>query len=92
MRDSRGRMSSVFWGGSGFGGDESLFRVCHALVQAAMFSGNGASLREMSETLGKSRGTVESRLKKIPANWLIKDVSARQHWYKFNVLVLRGQF
>lgn len=71
--------------------DDLLHRICYVLLQAAMFSSDGATIREIQDAVEKARGTVDNRISKIPSEWILKDTSPRQHRYKFNVLALRSQ-
>ena len=63
--------------------------ICFILIQAAMFSSDGATAKELQNVTKKSRNTIDDRLLKIPSEWLQKDLSRKPYRYKFNVLALR---
>ena len=69
--------------------DELLKGIYYILLQASLFSGEGATVEQIMETTEKSRNTIETRLAKMPKEHLIKVTAVRPYRYKLNVLTLR---
>ena len=72
------------------GNDDKLLNdICYILLQASLFSGDGATVEQIMDVTKKSRNTVETRLAKMPKEHLRKITATRPYKYKFNVLTLR---
>lgn len=72
------------------GNDDKLLNdIYYILLQASLFSGDGATVEQIMETTKKSRNTIETRLAQMPKEHLIKITSTRPYKYKFNVMTLR---
>lgn len=69
--------------------DELLRCIYYILLQASLFSGEGATVEQIMATTEKSRNTIEARLAKMPKEHLIKVTAVRPYKYKLNVLTLR---
>lgn len=69
--------------------DELLNDIYYILLQASLFSGEGATVEQIMETTKKSRNTIETRLTQMPKGHLIKVKATRPYKYKLNVLTLR---
>ncbi|MGL5207439.1 MAG: Fic family protein, partial [Acidaminococcaceae bacterium] len=70
-------------------GDKLLNDIYYILLQASLFSGDGATVEQIMDTAKKSRNTIEARLAQMPDGHLIKITDARPYRYKFNVLTLK---
>ncbi len=64
---------------------QELYEV---LLQAALFSGTGATMTDLTKTLRKSRVTIQARLDSIPTSWLVVE-KKKAYTYKLNLLALR---
>ena len=62
-----------------------LYRI---LLEGSMFFGQGVTMEQLREFTGKSRNTIQSRLKNIPAKHLIVRKSSK-YFYKLNLLALK---
>ena len=72
------------------GNDDKLLNdIYYILLQASLFSGDGATVEQIMEATKKSRNTIETRLAQMPKEHLIKITTTRPYKYKFNVLTLR---
>ncbi len=65
--------------------DTDVMELYFVLIQAALFSDKGISIRELELHLEKSYNTVRSRLDKIPNNFIIKNNYKRQNYYMINL-------
>ena len=57
-------------------------RTCELLLQAALFSPHGITVKELQKQLGKSENTICSHLKKIPPEMLSVDERGRNYLYQ----------
>ena len=58
------------------------------LIQAALFSEEGISLKELEKMLGCAYGTVKKMLDMVPSEMLLDSRSGREKFYKINIQVL----
>lgn len=65
--------------------DTDIMELYFVLIQAALFSDKGISIRELELHLEKSYNTVRSRLDKIPNNFIIRNNYKRQNYYMINL-------
>ena len=61
---------------------QELYKV---LLESSMFYGQGVTMEQLRELTGKSRNTIQSRLKKIPASHLVVR-KGNKYFYKLNLL------
>ncbi|MCH5192694.1 MAG: Fic family protein [Oscillospiraceae bacterium] len=61
--------------------DTNVMELYFALIQAALFSDKGISLRELEEALDVSYNTIQKRLHAIPEKFIIRKHSKRQVYY-----------
>lgn len=65
------------------------FRIYCILLQAALFSDDGATLEEMAATLHKSSRTIDNRIKSYPPEHIIINKTHRAYRYKLRLDFLR---
>ncbi len=65
--------------------DTDMTNVYFILIQAALFSSEGISIEMLANEMEKSRSTVTSRLKNIPADLLCKKMNGRRYYYMLNL-------
>ena len=59
--------------------------LCDLLLQAAIFSPHGITVKEMQKYLGKTENTVYAHLKKIPAEMLLVDDRGKNYLYRLQL-------
>lgn len=64
-------------------------QIAYVLLQAALFSDAGASVKEISRTIGKSEVTVKRRLKKLDP-YTITNTDQRAYLYRLDLNKLKG--
>lgn len=69
--------------------DKLLNDIYYILLQASLFSGDGATVEQIMDATKKSRNTIETRLAQMPKEHFIKITATRPYKYKFNALTLR---
>ena len=62
--------------------------ICYILLQAALFSEDGATLAEIADTLRKNIRTITTHIKNLPAEYILIDKSHRAHRYMLNLKIL----
>ena len=62
--------------------------ICYVLLQAALFSEDGATLAEIAGTLRKNERTIKTHINNIPTEYIQIDKSHRAHRFKLNLAVL----
>lgn len=67
------------------GKSETLINLYYVLVQAALFSNNGITLKELTRELDISGNTLRKMLGDIPQRLLITDKSEREYHYLMNL-------
>ena len=70
------------------GKDNTLLSVCDILLQATIFSSYGASIDEITNTIEKTRKTVQKRIDILPKHLLRINNSSKPYRYRFNKAVL----
>lgn len=70
-------------------GDEVIKNVYFILLQAALFSGSGASITEIASALKKNRATIQKRLDKIPNEHIVVNKAQKPYTYKLNLMILK---
>ena len=70
--------------------DELMRKLYYILLQAALFYGQGITIREIKKLVKKSRATIQKRLDKIPEKDLVK-TKKRAIYYKINMLLFRKE-
>lgn len=60
----------------------------NVLLQAALFSENGISTKELQEVFGLSYGSVRNLLQNIPNDILLSSMHGREKYYKLDLSVL----
>ena len=65
------------------------YLIYDVLLQAALFSGDGATLEEIASTLQKSSRTIDTRIKSYPQEHIIIDKSHRAYRYKLRLDFLK---
>lgn len=63
-------------------GTKTTRALSELLLQAALFSPQGITVKEMQKQLGKSENTIYSHLKKIPSEMLLVDERGRNYLYR----------
>lgn len=69
--------------------DKADYPIYFILLQAALFSEDGATLEEIASTLQKSSRTIDNRIKKYPETHLVVDKSHRAYRYKLRLDFLK---
>lgn len=69
--------------------DELLNDIYYILLQAALFYGQGISITELANLTNKARGTIQSRIEKIPKQRLIITKNSKTNYYKLNLLIFK---
>lgn len=64
---------------------ERMRKLYYILMQAALFSGNGISQKELEESMGVSYNTVRRHLKQIPENLLLVNKLCNRAFYLLNL-------
>ena len=64
---------------------QELYKV---LLESSMFYGQGVTMERLRQLTGKSRNTIQSRLKKIPPSHLVVRKGSK-YFYKLNLLALK---
>ncbi|SDG82414.1 Fic family protein [Selenomonas sp. WCT3] len=59
--------------------------ICYVLLQAALFSEDGATLAEIAGTLRKNERTIKTHINNIPSEYVCVDKSHRAHRFKLNL-------
>lgn len=72
--------------------DESMFGLYDLLIQAALFSNNGISQKELECSMNMSYNTVRARLKRIPKNLLIINRQGNRPFYLLNLQSINQMF
>lgn len=70
-------------------GDGIKKQIYYILLQAALFSGSGATIKDIETTLKKSRVTIQNRIDEIPASHIIINKSKKPYTYKLNTIILK---
>ena len=65
---------------------QELYKV---LLESSMFYGQGVTMERLRQLTGKSRNTIQSRLKKFPPSHLVVRKGSK-YFYKLNLLALKG--
>lgn len=65
------------------------YLIYDVLLQAALFSGDGATLEEIASTLQKTSRTIDTRIKSYPQEHIIIDKSHRAYRYKLRLDFLK---
>lgn len=61
------------------------FAIYYVLLQAALFSDEGASLDEIARTVNQHPATIKRHLQKYPANHILINTAHRAHLYRLNL-------
>lgn len=69
-------------------GDTDLNEIYSLLIQAALFSEFGVNTDVVLEHVGISRTTLNRKIKKIPANLLVKEKHGRENYYSLDINAL----
>ena len=69
--------------------DKILQEIYFLLLQAALFFGQGITVKKLVEITGASENTVRTRLKSIPEEHIIKNTIQRAHYFKLDLKMLR---
>ena len=59
--------------------------LCDLLLQAAIFSSHGITIKEMQKYLGKTENTIYAHLKKIPAEMMVVDDRGKNYLYRLQL-------
>lgn len=65
--------------------DELLSGMYYILLQAALFYGQGVSISDLMQITGKSRGTMQKRMEKIPEEHMLITKVGKVNYYKLNL-------
>lgn len=68
--------------------DEITVSICHILLQASAFFGQGVSMKELMALTGKSRNTIKAKLASIPQELIIVRGN-KKLFYKLNPIALK---
>lgn len=60
-------------------------KIYYVLLQAALFSDEGASLSEIAQTVSKHPATINRHLQKYPPSHIVINTSHRAHLYALNL-------
>lgn len=65
---------------------KDMYRI---LLESGMMYGQGVTIMKLSELLGKSRNTIQSRLNDINSTHILVYTSQKKKYYKLNMKVFR---
>ena len=65
--------------------DKTDRNLCYILLQAALFSDEGAKIQEIAKTANISERTVRTHLEKLPSNLVIINRDNKAHRFKLNL-------
>ena len=65
--------------------DKTDKSLCFVLLQASLFSEDGATIYEIANTIGKNDRTVRTHLFSLPEGYLIVNTNHRAHRYMLNL-------
>ncbi len=71
--------------GFNFISDKTDKSICFVLLQAALFSEDGATLSEIAGTIGKNDRTIRTHLSSLPKDYVIINTNHRAHRYMLNL-------
>lgn len=63
--------------------DITMIKICDVLLQATIFSQHGATIDEISNTIDKTRKTVQKRIDTFSSEILLIDTGSKPYHYKF---------
>ena len=69
--------------------DELTILIYEILLKSVLFNNEGCTIEEIVKKTGKSRNTIDDRLKRIPQSHIIKDTSSKQYTYRLNSALLK---
>lgn len=69
--------------------DTTTKNLCDVLLQAAIFSNDGATAEEIAVTIGKTAKTTRSKIERLPENAIIKNVSSKPFRFKLDLKYLQ---
>lgn len=69
--------------------DITTKKLCCVLLQAAIFSNDGATTEEIAVTIGKTTKTVRSKIEQISENIIIKNDSSKPFRFKLDLKYLQ---
>ena len=64
--------------------------IYYVLLQAALFSDEGASLEEIAHTVKKHSSTINRHLQSYPADHILINTSHRAHLYRLNLNIFKS--
>jgi len=69
--------------------DKTDHAIYYVLLQAALFSDDGASLNEIAQVIGRDPRTISNHMKLYHKDHIIRDTTHRAHRFKLNIGVLQ---
>lgn len=69
--------------------DITTKKLCCVLLQAAIFSNDGATAEEIAVTIGKTAKTIRSKIEQLPENAIIKNTSSKPFRFKLDLKYLQ---
>ena len=69
--------------------DETTLEIYRVLFQAGLFFSQGISMEDLMTETGKSRNTIQTRLKKIPKEHIIVN-GTKKLFYRLNMKIFKN--
>ena len=64
------------------------YNVYNILLQAAIFSNSGASIKSISKSIHQKENTIRKKIKLVPEKYIIFYKESNTHYYKLNKDIL----
>ena len=69
-------------------GQEDLRKLYYILIQSALFSENGISVKGLSAVMEISEATVRRHVEKLPQDWIVQSNKGKTRYYNANLRAL----
>ena len=70
--------------------DNVTLQIYYILLQATFFYGEGATIKEIQNTINRSRVTIQTRIDQMPSDHLLINKRHKPYRYKLNMLILKN--
>lgn len=71
-----------------YGEDQTLKKLYSVLIQAALFSEIGITMRELTAHMGCSKYIVQKNMEKIPPEWIVTKKKSHSNFYCIDIIAL----
>ena len=68
--------------------NQTTYDICFVLLQAALFSKDGATLTEIAQPLAKTEKTINTHIKKLPKEYVLINKTHRAYRFMLNLKML----